>query len=312
MRFDIDTFHDVARPFFEVKLLTERESFHGEVDFFSRGDVLATSVAFSDQRHCRDPRRVTETDPDIVLVETYYSGSSHGLLADQSTCSECGSVHIMDWSRPYVGIVSNGARGVGLQLPHAILGFDPSRHTPYRSLPPKSAQGRLLSASLHLLIEELSSGETEETDDMIQTIVGLVRTCVIGDASWDTGPVQDAGRRALVERHIRRNLSVAPLTVSSICKELGMSRATLYRCFGQGGIERFVSELLLDRCLDDLLASSAESGAVRRVAERWGFFDPGNFRKRFRARFGFSPSDCLGEAPLSASGCAPRNVVGSA
>jgi AraC-like DNA-binding protein len=285
----------VARPFFDVKLLTEQKDFLGEATFYKRDGLLATKVAFSDQRHERTPKRLRQVDSEIVLIETYISGSSRGILGDQATFSKNGSVQLMDWSRPYAGIVSGGARGIGLQIPHAKLGFDPSKHVQYRALPPNSPRGTLLSTSLRLLVDEMSKGATNEVDGLTASTLGIVRTCLLDENTWDVDPQGDIGRRKIVEGYIRQNLSPQPPNVRGICRDLGMSRATLYRCFGQGGVERFIRTQLLERCFDDLIGAPATRGSVRQVAERWGFYDAGNFRKSFRAHFGLSPSDCLGE-----------------
>jgi AraC-like DNA-binding protein len=73
-----------------------------------------------------------------------------------------------------------------------------------------------------------------------------------------------------------------------------MSRSALYRLFERdGGIARYIRDLRLDMCFADLIDMLPDSGRVRRVAENWSFFDPANFNRAFRSRFGVPPSDCV-------------------
>jgi len=299
MKYDVDTYHDLARPFFGVTLLTPRDRFHTEVDFYTCGPLIATDVTFSDQRQERNTARMKQFNTEIVLLETYTDGSSRGLLDEHATLVAPGVIHLMDWSRPYVGIARE-AKGIGLLIPHGELGYDRSVHPPYLSMGSETASGRLLTITLELLVAELRRGAQAEAERIAPALLGLVRDLMLGQAGRTAQPNERPGRRAIVEHYIRTNLRAPDLTADRICQDLGMSRATLYRVFGSGGVDRFIVDLRLEMCLNDLLRVDGRRGAVRRVAETWGFFDPGNFRRSFRARFGFSPSDAVGQAIIAA------------
>ncbi len=296
MPYDIDTYLDHARPFFEVRLLTPRDEFLTDVTFLPHANLVATEVKFSDQIMDRNPRRITEFDTEFVLLETYSRGCTRGLSAGQhATLVNPAIVHLMDWSRSYTGIAKD-VEGIGVQIPHSEVGYDPSKHPAYLALPIDSSRGRLLSLSLQLFVEALRRGPSPETELLGTTVIGMVRTCLLGQRDWERDPAQDGSRRALIEEHIRRNLGPGALDIDRICRDVGMSRATLYRTLG-GGIEQFVKSERLNKCFAELAKGKREAGTVRRVAERWGFDDPGNFRRSFRASFGISPSDCLDGAP---------------
>ena len=308
MRLDIDSYHNLARPFFGVTLLTPRERFLTDVTFFSCGNLVATDVKFSNQKMDRNPRRITEFDTEYLLIETYRRGSTRGISDGQHmTLVNHDIIHIMDWSRSYVGLTNN-AEGIGVHIPHSELGYDPSRHPPYLALSANAGRGRLLALSLELLVEELKGGESGEAERLASAVVSLVRTCLLGEQDWERNPAEDASRRLLIESYIRRNILADGLNADRICRDLGMSRATLYRAFGSGGIDHFVRGERLDRCFSELVGCPARHGAVRQVAERWGFYDAGHFRRSFKARFGFPPSDCLGEATAYSEHCAANLI----
>ena len=298
MRFDIDTYHDMARPFYGVALLTPREHFLTDVRFLTCGNLVATEVKFSNQKMNRNPRRITDFDTEYILIETYRRGSTRGISDGQyTTLVNRDIIHMVDWSRSYVGLTNN-AEGIGVQIPHSELGYDPSRHPPYLALSTHSERGRLLTLSLELLLEQLQGGVSGEAETLASALIGLVQTCFLGAPDWDRNPAEDKSRRLLIENYIRRNIRAENLNVDHICRDLGMSRATLYRVFGSGGIDHFIRGQRLDRCFGELVRCAAKRGAVQRVAERWGFYDTGHFHRAFKARFDISPSDCLGNMTI--------------
>lgn len=294
MRYDIDTYHDLARPFFDVTLLTPTDAFLGDVAFFQHDLLVGTRVAFSDQKHRHDPSRLGDFDTEMLLLEYFRRGSSRALIDATMTRADDRTVRLMDWSRPHVSVVSGGADGFGLLIPYASVGYDPSAHPPSAMFSTGTARGRLIATSLNLLIEAMARA-APETAPLAAATLGLVRTLMLGDLDWARNPREDSGRRAVVTGYIRRHLDCAELGVDRVCRDLGLSRATLYRAFGEGGVERFIRDERLERCLGDILAAVPRRGVIRQVAERWSFHDPANFGRAFRMRFGFSPSDILGE-----------------
>ena len=290
---DIDSFHDLAEPFFQVTLLTPQDRFFGEVELLPHGELLAMEMSLCDQKQCRRPKSITQFATDILVLETYRHGSSRGVLEDQPTFVSPDSIHLMDWSRNYTGVTRNG-HSLSVVVPHKAVGYDPLRHRSYVSLPRYGGRGRLLATGLEFFVDELRSGHDNEASAMSAALLGMVRTLLLGDLDWESETTIDRGRRAMIERYIRNNLDARDLSITRVCTDLAMSRATVYRAFEGEGIESFIRNARLDRCFSELLRASPQRGAVRRIAERWAFHDAPNFRRSFRARFGVSPSDCIG------------------
>lgn len=294
MRLDLDTAHDFSRPFITFNLLTRREDFSADVNFWAPSGLLATEFTLSGMRVERNPSKISAFDTETIVVEQYTSGFTRGVLEDTRTGVSKGVVHIMDWSRPYKAVLKS-ASGMTLHIPHARIGYDPSRHHGYRALPTHSAMGCLLSTAVHRLISELHGGPSSEADELVVAILGLVRTCLTADESWLRDPQYDEGRRRLIESYIAQNLGRRDLGTDHICRALGLSRATLYRCLDGKGVNRAIQDARLDRCFSSLLHAEPGRGAVGKVAKAWGFEDASGFRKSFRRKFGFSPSDCVWE-----------------
>ncbi|MDP5220573.1 helix-turn-helix domain-containing protein [Ruegeria sp. 2205SS24-7] len=301
MRLDVEEYHELARPFFGVSLQTPLDAFFVDVAFYHHDRLVMTEVEFSNQKIWRKPHHIRQFDTNILLVETYKGGSCRGLIDDETTFVDANSIHIMDWSRDYTALMQDAAV-VGLQIPHALVGYDPSRHPAYLSLPLKTPRGRLLAFTLDLLVGQMRDGETRDVEHLASAMLAQMRSLILSDGEEYWEDSSEKSRRSIIESFVQKNIARSDLSPDRICRELGMSRATLYRTFGKNGIDHYIREQRLENCCNDLLRSPNIHGAVHRVAERWGFYDASNFRRSFRAKFGVSPSECLSDDTLRSRG----------
>lgn len=69
-------------------------------------------------------------------------------------------------------------------------------------------------------------------------------------------------------------------------------------------IERYITERRLQRCRRALANPQQDHRSISEIAFKWGFSDLSHFSRRFKARFGMSPSDYRREAVLSKDGLA--------
>ncbi|MFC3615339.1 helix-turn-helix domain-containing protein [Lutimaribacter marinistellae] len=297
---DIDTAHDLARPFYAVNTLQNQPELQIAARLEPYRNLVATAVQLSGLRIDRDGRHTRGGLEPVLLIETYRTGSTCGIQGPQRTCVDANTVHIIDFSRPYAGIVKD-ARGIGALIPHAALQYDPSHDPSYLSFRKDTSHGAGLGLALELFVEEVMTGLTVQAELKAQTLLSLIRAALDGEAAKAEDPQQDLSRALLVERYIAKNVGREDLGTERICRDLAMSRATLYRVFGKGGIEARVRDERLDRCLADLLRAPKFHGAVRQVSNRWGFHDASNFRRAFHTRFGVSPSDCIAQSAFETS-----------
>ena len=88
---------------------------------------------------------------------------------------------------------------------------------------------------------------------------------------------------------------------SELLASFRTSRATLGRLFeDEGGAATYIINRRLDHALHALTTKPARRGRITKVSEDVGFLDYGHFRRAFRRRFGFAPSDALALAPKAA------------
>ncbi|MES9603980.1 helix-turn-helix domain-containing protein [Actinomadura sp. NPDC000929] len=74
---------------------------------------------------------------------------------------------------------------------------------------------------------------------------------------------------------------------------LGVSVRHLGRIFETAGTTpaRHILERRLQRARDELASPAAARTTIADVAYRWGFSSQAHFARRFRARFGLTPSE---------------------
>ncbi|MEM1047355.1 MAG: helix-turn-helix domain-containing protein [Pseudomonadota bacterium] len=268
-------------------------SSHGALDFRTSHDLVVTFVHLPGFRLDHNPRELRAYDNDYVLFEIVESGSKHGLVEETYSQQTSRNVTLIDMSRRYRCVV-NDVRGAGILIPHKKIGFDPSKHLAYYSHEVRSERGHLLLTAATLFLNKLRRFDPPgEIAPFSAAFLGLVRVLFMNEAD-PQHELQPDSREAVLKSLIDKNLTNPVLKPGYLASRLGMSRSSLYRMFkDEGGIARYVAERRLQAAFADLLGSSAERGAVRRAAERWGFQDQSLFNRRFRQRFGLTPKDCI-------------------
>ncbi|MDE1010830.1 MAG: helix-turn-helix domain-containing protein [Paraburkholderia fungorum] len=145
----------------------------------------------------------------------------------------------------------------------------------YHTLPRLTAYDvpHVVQATLHLLTATLRPGR----DALIAAEV----------------PIQNA-LMDRVQRYIDTHLLRPDLSADRICRDVGISRATLYRLFDHtGGIMREIRQRRLYRVHQILATPGRPWERIRDVALRHGFTDEKYFIRIFKAHFGYTPGETL-------------------
>jgi AraC-like DNA-binding protein len=121
--------------------------------------------------------------------------------------------------------------------------------------------------------------------------------------------VNDNGAFAAACAFINRHLGSARLGPELIARQLGCSRAHLYRVFARHAetVADYIREARLRRARDLLMADALRDQRIGDIALRCGFADPVHFARLFRQRFGLTPSDArAGATPNHETNPLPR------
>jgi AraC-like DNA-binding protein len=203
---------------------------------------------------------------------------------------------IKDFTRPAIASWQTSAhRGLNLHLPRLTVETAVgNRITRLHGTVLSSAGLSLLLETqlvgLAALVPRLNTSSRAAALGATVELAASVLRCELG------APIEDeannAGLFAAAQVLIKRHLGSPRLSPELIARQLGCSRAHLYRVFAGHGetVSHNVRELRLQRARDLLAGTTAGSTRIGDVAYRCGFEDPVHFTRLFRQRFGVTPS----------------------
>nr|WP_253904523.1 AraC family transcriptional regulator [Bordetella trematum] len=112
-----------------------------------------------------------------------------------------------------------------------------------------------------------------------------------------------------VRRYIERRLADPGLDPADIATQCAVSRSSLYRLFSShGGVAGYIQERRLLRAFARL-SGLQPSTTIAMVAHQCGFSSEAHFSRRFRHRFGCSPSELRARAWAGEGGATDAPVA---
>ena len=148
------------------------------------------------------------------------------------------------------------------------------------------------ATSMNTLLAAMADGSGDEADiGDLQTALARLTDCRHEIDKRTRVRVPESLRCA-----IHRRLDDPDLSSAGLAKELGMSRATLYRMMaGSGGVAAFVRRVRLEEAFRLIMTDRGKS--ISDIAQDVGFTNFGHFSTSFRAAFDMRPRDARGIAP---------------
>jgi AraC-like DNA-binding protein len=258
-------------------------------------DLMLASFSAEGNSVHRTRELIDRNPTPIVKVRIYRSGYSVLVDGDDQRTIGTGAIHFIDHDRP-LRQVSTDHEQITLSVPYHVLGYDPSVHPACLSIGLETPRGRLLQAGLQALYGEIRGVTTTEAPALAASVSGLLRGAFRGSLDSQTDRDIRLARIAAAKQFIDRKLSDPGLGIDDLLRDLGASRATIYRDFAEeGGLNRYILERRLHRAYRLLAEAEPVRGAVQEVALRCGFASLPHFSRSFRESFAVSPSDVLGQ-----------------
>lgn len=241
----------------------------------------------------RTERRIKEDGIDCYYVQLQIDEALRGDAGGKRFSAAPGSLLLLDMARPFDLIVTTGTF-ICLLLPRDMI--DCGKSNPHGLVISGNTKS-LLSEYVRLLGNHVSRLVDGEVNVITKTVIGLlsaVLTCQDGDDAGKTRKTSSDGAalRRRVKRYIEENLSDGDLSPGKICKEVGVSRASLYRLFlRDGGVMRVIQRKRLQNVRDTLASPMGQHGSIADVAWRHGFTNQKYFNRVFKAAFGYTPRE---------------------
>ena len=292
--FRSDFWREVTRPFYETTPVTGSESPQLEGTIRSRqvAGLWLGSITFNAQRYNRDRRIIASSDLDQYLIAVVAADLS-GDFAGASVTARRGDICVLDLTQPLQSDVAAGGMFSAL-IPRGIL----AKATGHANL-----HGLILKAHLPMTkllttylggLSDLGSQPIDEADAVQEALVTILAAALRGerpDGVGDLRPLSKALRQRVLD-FIDINISNHDLSPEFILRRFHVSRAHLYRAFAEdGGISRVIQDRRLDAAFLELTRTDVTARSIAEIAFSLGFTDPTHFLRRFRTRFGQTPSE---------------------
>lgn len=258
-------------------------------------DLLVASFAAEANTVHRTKALIKRNQTAVLKVRIYRGGHSLLIDGDEQTKLGTGAIHFIDHDRP-MRQVSSDHEQLTISVPHHLIGYVPGVHPACFSIGMETARGRMIHAALSALFEDIGSLPPSEAPALSAAVVALLRGSLSG--GLDSQIDEDVRRTRIIafKQYIDQNLADPQLGVEALLRDFGASRATIYRDFAEvGGLQHYILERRLQRAYRFLAEEAPVRGNVQDVALRCGFSSLGHFSRRFRASFGMTPSDVVGQ-----------------
>ena len=289
----IDLWRALASPFAHVRITCD------PADFIYNSEFVNVDGLFFSRSQFDSCETVTHEDSwqageDLLLLQLFLKGSAQGQVGDEPVSVGPEQIILQDWAFAY-NFDSINVDTLAIQIPRARLPASSllSKRHPVISWSRESVAGRLLYSTMEEAWQALETMDPSEAHILAEAILGLVNGLVQARFASDTPQPIDVPFVQAMRLFIEEHLSDPDLSAEQLEEVFGCSRASVYRLFeGDGGVMTYIRNRRLSQSHRTLLGRGADgSVSIEAVAERWGFQTSSHFRRAFKKRFGYAPSE---------------------
>lgn len=232
---------------------------------------------------------------ELLVLGMHRAGSDSGLMGDVSFDMSPACLTLYDTNRAFE-MNSSAIDYVSLMFPYSAIGYDPSVNQPFYHIELDTPRGLLLKTNFEFLIESVPNMSAAEAVHVINGFLDLLQTLFTQDMrALSSQSSFTTAREMTIRTYMKQNLRRLDLSADTICQDVGISRAVLYRLFSrEGGVSKAIQEMRLRAAREELTSTVPQHGAVAQVAQKWAFEDAAHFSRRYRDLFNEKPSDALG------------------
>jgi AraC-like DNA-binding protein len=263
------------------------------------GPVALTRVATSGMDTTRTARRVSSDEEPTIALSLGTTDTGVIEQDGRPIRTQVGTVNVVDLTRPYFSRIPDGTDGWSVKIPLASLALPRGSVEQARARIAASPVHRLFAEHLSTLGRSAVGLDTESAALTGTATIALARALICSVTGREDRHTREARADTLLLRaqaHVRSHLGDRDLSAAAIASAHHVSVRHLYKTFAAAGLqlEQWIIEQRLEAARHDLQLHGVRHRTIAATARRWGFADPSHFTRRFRERYGVTPSDWAG------------------
>ncbi len=282
----------VVEPVEPGMLVRDNFTFRAVVGAWDK--VLFCCIACS-ELSCNRTRPATSDSEPGLAVSIQLSGIMRLSQGDNQVVVYPGDILLYDPARPFYIRDSSDSHKHFFWLSTYQLGIPPRVLHDLPLIKLNSAQPFVgpafsylaeLSRTAPLLNERLAPSVASTVTDMIRLLIAAQ----IGDGQLVQTSLQET-LQVRVLAYLKIHLADPGLTATQVAQAHHVSVRHLHRVMADAGLSygQWVREQRLQGSRDELVRPETATITVAAIGRRWGFTDPTNFGRAFRAQYGMSP-----------------------
>ncbi|MFF5443197.1 helix-turn-helix domain-containing protein [Streptomyces achromogenes] len=275
--------------------------FRGWVSTMPLGAVQISRMAYSSYLTRRTPKLIRTSDPEI-LVSCVTNSGPHVIEQKRNHATlRPGEIVFLESSCPFETYADGG--NMLIHFPRALLPL-PNRYVDRlicRALPGNQGMGRLLADFLTRLTEDSTTYTPHDAARLGTIALDLVTATLAHFLERERDIPSESRQRVLyaqITSFIEHHLGDTSLTAGEVAAAHHISVRSLHRLFQQHGVtvRSWIRGQRLEHCRRDLADPLKRHVPIHAIAARWGFAQPADFTRAFRALHGITPSDYRNQA----------------
>lgn len=273
----------------------DRATFDGTVKITSLPGIGLSAFDAEAHHVVRSDRNASHEESDLLL-SALLSGEVGVLQDGRENIIQGRGLYLVDPVRPFELTVRERSSHVIVKIPRSLLEarIGQTADLTGRALPIANGVGPLAMGLIELLPDQAESLDDVSGLKVAEQLLDLVAlTLNVGRESKATISSPRAIALLRLKSTIERLLIEPGLKPDRVAAETGISvrYANALLAEEHTSIERYIAERRLERCRNALEDAAQAHRSVGEIAFKWGFSDLSHFGRRFKARYGLTPTD---------------------
>jgi AraC-like DNA-binding protein len=292
----------ILRLFADVQIAdVQKADFFGRVRQRKCEKMRISEIHASEQAVIRRYRQARSEYEDKYFAVLMLEGSQSVEQDGKIVTLRPGDFAIYDATRPHHLQFGQPWREIVVSIPRTtlnqlVVGME---HRTASPIPTAQGVGSVMRGFLEQMSSQIRHVSEDEMLQLSDTAISLIAMTL---GNLRRNDVAQSRMKALtltrVKRHLLEHLRDPDLNPTLIEQAIGISSRYINKLFEaeNTSLMRYVWNLRLERCAEDLVNPHCAVLRVSDVALRWGFNDMSHFSRAFRERFETSPREWRNQA----------------